>query len=72
MGTNELDSGRLNLAFDCFDPVRLAVSLLNGYEPRVGGGDIAAAPNCLNGFGSCSIQKLITHNSIREMEAGDP
>lgn len=57
MGINELDSGRLNLAFDCFDPVRLSVSLLNGCEPRVGGGDIAAAPDCLNGFESCSIQK---------------
>lgn len=56
MGTNELDSGRLNLAFDCFIPVSLAVSLLNGCEPNFGGGDIAAAPDCLNGFGS-SIQK---------------
>lgn len=57
MGTNELYSGRLNLVFDCFDAIRLAVSLLNACEPHVGGGDIAAAPDCLNGFGSFFIQK---------------
>lgn len=62
MGTNELDSGRLNLAFDCFDHCQVSFFTVKWLWAQCGG-DIAAAPTKTNG-GWWSINSILMRSLV--------